>query len=271
MDTDVAKPLRKRPRIGIRLPVAKLLVERFRAAMPSNEALLRGALAAATATHGGDINALKRSASAINRDYERRAYESYVAAQQGATEAAFRDVLGSLVLDGASPAQTLAVIAAQAPALDEFFLSISQGRKKRAGGSLDVFCEQFFRMLGYAFDVHRPRSRRAELVFPGVTRRHPSGTEATVLMTKRVLRDAGPHITASKAAGGRIFMAYPIRKLVPAAAAPQDSTPPRTPKPRKKHTKTPRNHPGNHPATHTPSTTWEAFPTKNTTPLPPRP
>ena len=207
MDTDVAKPLRKRPRIGIRLPVAKLLVERFRAAMPSNEALLRGALAAATATHGGDINALKRSASAINRDYERRAYESYVAAQQGATEAAFRDVLGSLVLDGASPAQTLAVIAAQAPALDEFFLSISQGRKKRAGGSLDVFCEQFFRMLGYAFDVHRPRSRRAELVFPGVTRRHPSGTEATVLMTKRVLRDAGPHITASKAAGGRIFVA----------------------------------------------------------------
>jgi EcoRII C terminal len=199
--------LRKRARVGIRDPIAKRLVAHFRSALPSNDLILRAALESATRPYAGNRVAMEQAASDIFAAYEKHAYEAYLESQRSASVAAFTDVIGKLVPENASKAGAVEVIATHLPALDEFFLSVAQGRKKRAGGSLDSFFENYLAGLGYRFAVFRPKSRRGELVFPSLESRLANPSATIVLMTKRVLREAGSHISASAMAGGRIFVA----------------------------------------------------------------
>lgn len=193
-----------RPRSRVANPVAQQLVAQFRSAIPANDVIIQRALDEVLAPYGGDIEAMKGQISKIISDSEARAYLLYREAQGPALTHALRSVLSAL------PAQdragTIEQVANNAEALDQFFLSVSQGRKARAGTAVETFFDTLFRSMGYPFERAHVVNGTPDFVFPSVAHFKTHSTDCIIFTSKRTLRERWRQITSEGSRGFVLFL-----------------------------------------------------------------
>jgi hypothetical protein len=203
----VPKPRsRPRPRVGIQTPLAVTLAEQFKRGLRSNDSIIHAVINDCLV--GLDPDVIKRSASGLMRELEQRVYRDYMESQQVALDQALRSVLRGKLPEGAGAADAIDLIARNARAFDEFFLSVAQGRKKRAGGVLEAFYEALFRAARYPHHVVRTETRAAlDFVFPSIERLEERPEDCVVLVAKRMLRDGWRHLAPKLTSEARVYVA----------------------------------------------------------------
>lgn len=93
-------------------------------------------------------------------------------------------------------------------ALWEFFLSISQSRKTRAGGSFEKHVRYLFELLDYPFDPQTILNGRVDYVIPSESAFRKNRTACVVISIKRTLRERWRQVVGELAAtnAGRIYI-----------------------------------------------------------------
>jgi hypothetical protein len=185
-------------------PVAQQLVTQFRAAIPANDVIIHQALQQVLAPYGGDVERIKTQISKIISDSEERAYQLYKEAQKPALAHALRSVFSAM--PAADRAATIEQFANSAEALDAFFLSVSQGRKARAGGAVETFFDVLFRGMGYPFERAHVVNGTPDFVFPSVAHFRKLSTDCIIFTSKRTLRERWRQITSEGSRGFVLFL-----------------------------------------------------------------
>jgi hypothetical protein len=207
MNAAVLKPRsRPRPRVGIQSQLAKELAARFREQLRTNDEIISAVLRERVRPE--DVAQLKRNASAQLREIEQLVYREYMANQQDALSATLRSVLGRHVPAGAPASEAIGLIAENGRAFDEFFMSVAQGRKKRAGGVLESYYAALFTALGYPHDTRRSDHRAGRsFVFPHLDHLEEQPSDCVVLIAKRMLRDGWRQLAPRLGSEARTFVA----------------------------------------------------------------
>lgn len=92
--------------------------------------------------------------------------------------------------------------------LDTFFLSISQSRKARAGGSFEKHVHYLFEKLGYPFDKQTFLNGKVDYVIPSEEAFRRSRVSCVVISLKRTLRERWRQVIGelSSTNAGRIYL-----------------------------------------------------------------
>lgn len=92
--------------------------------------------------------------------------------------------------------------------LDYFFLSISQSRKARAGGSFEKHIDYLFKKLNYPFDTHKFLNGKIDYVIPSEKAFRRSRVSCVVISLKRTLRERWKQVIGelSSTNAGRIYL-----------------------------------------------------------------
>jgi hypothetical protein len=185
-------------------PIAQQLVAQFRSAIPENDVIIRQALQDVLAPLAGDVEQIKANVSKVISDSEARAYQLYKDAQRPALAHAIRAVFSAL--PASDRAETIALFATNAEALDAFFLSVSQGRKARAGTAVETFFDTLFRGMGYPFEREHVVNGTPDFVFPNVAHFRKHSTDCIIFTSKRTLRERWRQITSEGSRGFVLFL-----------------------------------------------------------------
>lgn len=187
-------------------PVARQIADRFKASMPSNDEVIGAALNVVIGAYHGDVEAIKNNASSIIRDAEAVAYRFYLEAEgPAATEAIERTFIPMLSAE-ASGEDGVRLVAGNAAALNQFYLSVSQSRKSRAGSALETFFDTLFRALRYKFEREHVVNGTPDFVFPSAAHFRRLPTDCIVFTSKRTLRERWRQITTEGSRGFLLFL-----------------------------------------------------------------
>jgi hypothetical protein len=195
----------KKPSSRQKTAVGAQLAAQFRSSILPNDEVIRLALLDVLAPLEGDVEAMKASASRIILDAEKAAHDRYLETQRAAQEHAIRTVFGPLAADLKTPQEVVEAIAANAASLDEFYLSVAQGRKSRAGSAVETFFDTLFRALGYPFEREHVINGTPDFIFPSATHFRALPTDCIIFTCKRTLRERWRQITTE---GSRGFVLY---------------------------------------------------------------
>lgn len=199
-----------------RTDFAVALAAQFRLAIPKNEDIVREALREVLLPFEGDVEQVKANVSAIIVDSEARAHQKYKDAQRDALARALKVVLGQLLPSEASGQDAVNLIASNAEGLDQFFLSVSQGRKSRAGAAVETFFDTLFRGMGYPFEREHVVNGTPDFVFPSVIHFEKLPTDCIIFTCKRTLRERWRQITSEGSRGFVLFLGTLDATVLPA-------------------------------------------------------
>ncbi len=89
-----------------------------------------------------------------------------------------------------------------------FFLSISQSRKTRAGGSFEKHVRYLFELLGYPFDRQKVLDGKVDYVIPNAQAFRRNRTACVVISVKRTLRERWRQVIGelSSTNAGKIYI-----------------------------------------------------------------
>lgn len=187
-------------------PIARELSDKLRRLIPTNDLIQKAALSEVLGAHGGDVEAIKLNASQIIFDAEKRAYEIYREAEGPARTSAIEDTFLARTKLLGTAEDAVRLVAAHADALDQFFLSLSQSRKSRAGASVEAFFDTLFRAIGYKFDRAHVVNGTPDFIFPSARHFAAHSTDCIVFTCKRTLRERWRQITTEGSRGFMLFL-----------------------------------------------------------------
>ncbi|MCC6943891.1 MAG: hypothetical protein IT335_04890 [Thermomicrobiales bacterium] len=93
------------------------------------------------------------------------------------------------------------------PRLNEFFSSLAQSRKSRAGISFETHTRFLFRHLNYPFDEQRVINGRPDFILPNADLYRTSPDDVVLLTVKRTLRERWRQIIPEGVKTSRYFLA----------------------------------------------------------------
>ncbi len=203
----MAKPRKEKPGItNEEWDLKKKLSNEFGKLMPTVDEIASQVLhdvVAAEVRYPGSMRAnLSTIITSAYEDMSTLYFQHERASLGGALFHGFRHFAIDDVSDG-----VLEAIRAYPKALDEFFLSVSQGRKARAGSTFEKLLAAVFRSLGYEFTEQPSIDGKPDFVFPSVEHYRRAAMDCIVFTAKTTLRERWRQITTEGAKGGAMFLA----------------------------------------------------------------
>ena len=90
--------------------------------------------------------------------------------------------------------------------IDEYCLSLGQGRKSRAGATIEDVVEKLFVQLGYEFDTQPLVNGKPDFIFPSKAQYEENANQTIVFTTKRTARERWRQIITEGARGAQLFL-----------------------------------------------------------------
>jgi hypothetical protein len=127
------------------------------------------------------------------------------------------EVFGPMLPAGSAPSAFFKVLADNFVALDKFFLSLTQGRRQRAGSALEQVIGTLFTALAYPY-VSQPRiDGKPDFLFPSAERYAEMPMDCIVFTAKRTLRERWRQIVTEGSKGLHFYLATIDEELPPSA------------------------------------------------------
>ena len=183
------------------------VLQRLKAAFKvrSSQAICDGALEAALAGH--DARWIKQNFSNLVEDVQERAYGAYLEDERRAGAEAFRQVLGSLLPEGAGRDDFFRLLEQSFWALDRFYLGLTQGRKPRAGKTFERVIRVLFEKLGYPYSSQPIINGQPDFLLPSVEHFQRNAMDCIIFTVKRTLRERWRQIVTEGTRGYLFFLA----------------------------------------------------------------
>ena len=189
------------------------LKKAFSQAMRSGGEIAASVVATSLAGHEHDAPWIKENFSRLVEHIQQEVYREYLEAEHAAGGAAIRSVFSDLVDPDASAQDVLDLISGNFFALDRFFLSLTQGRKPRAGSTFEYLIRELFSRLDYPFTQQAIINGQPDFVLPSETHFRNNAMDSIIFTVKRTLRERWRQIISEGTRGLGFFLATIDEKI----------------------------------------------------------
>ncbi len=135
------------------------------------------------------------------------AYEVYLDYEARCAGPAFKEVLGPMLGEAPTKDDFFNLIGDNFFALDRFFLSLTQGRRPRAGKAFEQVIQVLFTELGYPYTSQAKIDGQPDFLLPSVEHYRKFPMDCLIFTAKRTLRERWRQITTEGAKGLHFFLA----------------------------------------------------------------
>lgn len=175
-------------------------------ALPGGAEICEIAAIDALGDHFADEEWIKENFSNLVETIEHGAYEHYLTAQRPAAMRAFRSVFGPMLPPNPSANDLFEILENNLRALDQFFLSIAQGRKSRAGSAFEHIIKTLFDKLKYPYTPQAVINGKPDFLLPSVEHFRENAMDCIIFTVKRTLRERWRQITTEGTHGHQFFL-----------------------------------------------------------------
>ena len=152
-----------------------------------------------------DLSQIKDRFNEIFRTTLDDVYKRYLEYERSAGKTALVDTVTKR-LPAASAIDLANYLGDRINGLDAYFLSLSQGRKSRAGSTLEDVLEKLLRKLEYEFDAQPVVNGKPDFIFPSKEQYEENANDTIVFTTKRTARERWRQIITEGARGAQLFL-----------------------------------------------------------------
>ncbi len=182
------------------------ILEDFRRSMKSPQAIVEHGMAMASTVYGDSWRKNRKKVSEIIEFVIDASYSHYVEVERQSLGSALYSAYG-MYSKGTAGDGVREALRDYSGALDAALLSISQGRKARAGSAFENVLGAFFQALGYPFTPQPRIDGNPDFVFPSVDYYKQAAMDCIVFTAKTTLRERWRQITSEGARGGAMYLA----------------------------------------------------------------
>jgi hypothetical protein len=179
----------------------------FRKNIPTGGVIASVAVTKSIAGHEKDTAWVKANFSALVEEVQVNAYREYQLQEEAAWRAAVDDVMLPLFQKGNDAQHSAKVIAENFPALDRFFLGLTQGRRVRAGKAFELVIRTLFILLNYPFTSQAVINGQPDFILPSVEHYRRNPMDVIIFTVKRTLRERWRQIVTEGTRGLGFFLA----------------------------------------------------------------
>jgi hypothetical protein len=157
---------------------------------------------------------IKQNFSVLVESIQVEAYRIYVRAEKKAAALAFKQVFTPLARRKGKPADVIELIYENFYAIDKLFLSLTNGRRSRAGSALEVIIRHLFQKLKYPF-TSQPAiiEGKPDFVLPSIAHFETQAMDAIIFTVKRSLRERWRQIVTEGTHGLGFFLGTIDKKI----------------------------------------------------------
>ena len=186
--------------------VLEQLRQEFGSRIATGAVIVSSATQEVLGEHRGDAEWIKDNFSALVEGIQKRAYDIYLVSEHNAGGHALRNVFTRLV-DADHAEAVLDALENNFTALDRFFLSLTQGRRPRAGSAFELVIKDLFTELGYPFTPRPQIDGRPDFVLPSVEHYRANPLDCVIFTVKRTLRERWRQIVTEGARALGFYLA----------------------------------------------------------------
>jgi hypothetical protein len=187
--------------------VLAALSEAFKSRIPSGARIIDRAIDNCLAGHENDNAWIKEHFSDLIDRTQAEGYAEYLRAESEAGAFAMRATFTPLVGASGSAESLLDVLGIHFWALDKFFLSLTQGRKPRAGKAFETALKRLFIKLEYPFSPQAAIDGQPDFLLPSIEHYKRNAMDCIIFTAKRTLRERWRQIVTEGSRGLGFFLA----------------------------------------------------------------
>lgn len=187
-------------------PLIERLSKEFKRVLPSSPAIIDETFNRLVERHTLDEHSIKEGFSSIIVALVHDATLTYMEYERTALAHALTNVYATFSVGGTADG-VIQAMHNYPKALDEFFLSIQQGRKARAGSTFEAFVAKLLTLMNYPYTAQPKIDGNPDFVFPSYDRYMHAAMDCMVFTIKTTLRERWRQITTEGAKGGNLFLA----------------------------------------------------------------
>lgn len=186
--------------------VLALLTAGFRRRIAPGREIAVRAVAKGLFERDQDVEWIKQNFSVLVEQVQADAYEEYKQAERIAGADTIAEVFIGL-LGSNSAEDTVKLFGNYFFALDRFFLSLTQGRKPRAGKTFEYLIKELFVRLHYPFSSQPIINGQPDFLLPSVQHFERYAADCIIFTVKRTLRERWRQIVTEGTRGLGFFLA----------------------------------------------------------------
>jgi len=175
--------------------------------LPKGEKICKDAMNLVLGNKKSNKSWIKKNFSDIVEKVQSEAYRLYLEAEKPAAIAAFRKTFGPLLKKDATAEDFFRLIENNFFALDKFFLSLTQGRRPRAGNAFEYVIKVLFQELNYPYSAHPTINGKPDFLLPHKKHFYDSAMDCIIFTVKRTLRERWRQIITEGTRGHLFFLA----------------------------------------------------------------
>ena len=154
-----------------------------------------------------DIQWIKKNFSNLVENIQVTAYDVYKTEEKKSVAYAFRETLKPLLSKTADADEVFQLLEEQFWALDKFFLSLTQGRRPRAGKAFEYVIKLLFDKLGYPYTPQPIINGQPDFLLPSHSHFKKNAMDCIIFTVKRTLRERWRQIVTEGTRGYLFFLA----------------------------------------------------------------
>jgi hypothetical protein len=193
------------------MPSNEIVLERlnkaFQKTIPKGYVIANRAVSAALAENGHDVDWIKLNFSNLVESVQIAAYEEYLEQEQISGAQALSQVFEPLLDADATAHDAIELFGKYFYALDRFYLSLTQGRRPRAGAAFELLIRELFVRLKYPFTPQAIINGQPDFVLPSIEHFRRHAPDCIIFTVKRTLRERWRQIVTEGTRGLGFYLA----------------------------------------------------------------
>jgi hypothetical protein len=187
--------------------VFNLLRTAFQRKIPSGQRIIRGATEAVLGDQGGDPAWIKANFSDLIEHIQTYAYKHYLNAEDEVGQQVMAEVFLPIITADTKADDALRLVFGHFKALDKFYLSLTQGRRTRAGSAFEYVIRDLFERLQYPFTRQALIDGTPDFLLPSIEHYRRHAADCIIFTAKRTLRERWRQIVTEGRRGLGFFLA----------------------------------------------------------------
>jgi hypothetical protein len=187
--------------------VLELLREHRDKVLPSGREIYMAAIEKEVGANQNNSTWIKSYFSKLVESTQITAYEIYKAEERKCVSQALRSVFGKILPPNATAEDFFELLENNFWAIDQFFLSLSQSRRARAGKAFEHIIKALFDILSYPYTPHPVINGRPDFLLPSATHFVSNAMDCIIFTVKRTLRERWRQIVTEGTRGYLFFLA----------------------------------------------------------------
>jgi len=187
--------------------ILSLFTRHFKKNLPSGKQICTEALEKQLAKNKDNATWVKSHFSKLIESTQISAYEIYQAKERYAASLAMREVFDKLLPDEPCKEDFFKLLENNFWVLDRFFLSLTQGRRPRAGKAFEHIIKVLFGILGYPYTPQPVINGQPDFLLPSVEHFKKNAMDCIIFTVKRTLRERWRQIVTEGTRGYLFYLA----------------------------------------------------------------